>query len=214
MESKPEHQVQVEPNHYFNKIYDSKDRFISYWHQIDEIIKLNPKKLLEIGVGNGFVSKYLKDRKVNVTTLDIDKRLNPDVVGNVLNIPFADNSFDVVSCCEVLEHLPYENFKNALSEILRVTSDYMILSLPDTNRAYYLHIQIPKIGTFERLILLPRIKNPIHKFDGEHYWEIGKKNYSLYKIIRDIKETGFKIKKTYRVFENPYYRFFILSKFE
>ena len=35
--------TQVEPNHYFSKSYDSKERFISYWHQINEIIKLNPK---------------------------------------------------------------------------------------------------------------------------------------------------------------------------
>ena len=50
---------QVEPNHYFNESYNSKERFISYWHQINEIIKLKPKKVLEIGIGNGFVSKYL-----------------------------------------------------------------------------------------------------------------------------------------------------------
>ena len=47
--------LQVEPNHYFNEFYDSKERWISYWHQINEIIKLNPKKVLEIGIGNGFV---------------------------------------------------------------------------------------------------------------------------------------------------------------
>jgi len=57
---------QVKPNHYFVNSYDSKGRFISYWYQINEIIKLNPKKVLEIGIGNGFVSKYLKERKVNI----------------------------------------------------------------------------------------------------------------------------------------------------
>ncbi len=75
---------QVHPNHYLNKSYDSKVRFISYWHQINEIIKLKPKSVLEIGIGNGFVSKYLKERKLDIITLDIDKRLNPDVVGNIL----------------------------------------------------------------------------------------------------------------------------------
>ena len=52
--------LQVEPNHYFNKSYDSKERFISYWTQINEIIKLNPKEVPEIEIGNGFVSNYLK----------------------------------------------------------------------------------------------------------------------------------------------------------
>ena len=54
--------------------------------------------MLEIGIGNGFVSKYLKERKIKVTTVDIDERLNPDIAGSVLELPFAKGSFDVVAC--------------------------------------------------------------------------------------------------------------------
>ena len=52
----------------------------------------------------------------------------------------------------------------------------------------------------------------MNKFDGEHYWEIGKAEYPLNKTIGDIQKSGFKIEKTYRVFEHPYHRFFILRK--
>ena len=205
---------QIEPNHYFNVSYDSKERFISYWHQINEIIKLEPEKVLEIGIGNGFVSKYLKERGVNVITLDIDKKLNPDKIGSVLNIPFTDSSFDVVSCYELLEHLPYENFYQAVSEIFRVSKSYSVLSLPDKNRVCRFYIQIHKIVISKKLLPLPRLNAPIHKFDGEHYWEIGKARYPLSKITKDIQRAGFKIEKTYRIFENPYHRFFILRKVE
>jgi 2-polyprenyl-3-methyl-5-hydroxy-6-metoxy-1,4-benzoquinol methylase len=99
---------QVKSNHYFNKSYDSKERFISYWHQVNEIVRLEPDSVLEIGIGNGFVSKYLKEREVNITTLDFDPNLNPDKVGSVLDIPFEDIFFEVVACYEVLEHLPFE----------------------------------------------------------------------------------------------------------
>jgi len=34
----------------------------------------------------------------------------------------------------------------------------------------------------------------------------------LGKITKDIEGVGFNIKKTYRIFENPYHRFFILKK--
>lgn len=175
---------QLEPNHYFNKSYDSKECFISYWHQINEIIKLNPKRVLEIGIGNSFISKYLKERRINIITLDIDKRLNPDVVGNVLDIPFTDESFDIVACYELLEHLTYEDFHRALSEISRVSNSYAILSLPDVNKVYRLYIQIPKIG------------------------------YPLDRITNNIKKQGFNIERTYRIFEHPYHRFFILKKIE
>ena len=73
-------------------------------------------------------------------------------------------------------------------------------------------MQIPKIGYMKMLIPLPRFKKSIHKFDGEHYWEIGKDGYPLSKITKDIKRAGFDIKKTYRIFENPYHRFFVLKK--
>ena len=197
---------------YYYPQYDSKERFLSYWHQIKEITNLNPKNVLEIGIGNGFVSKYLKERGLNLTTLDIDQELKLDTIGTVLNIPFSDNSFDTIVCYEVLEHLPYTKFKKAISEIYRVSKSYAILSLPDTYKNYRIYIQIPKVGIFKKLISLPRLRYSIHKFDGEHYWEIGKDGYSLNRIIRDIKSVGFKIIKTYRVFENPYHRFFILKK--
>lgn len=61
-------------------------------------LSLNPGELLEVGIGNGFVSRYLRDRGVNVITLDIDKELKPDVEGSVLDIPFPKASFKVVMC--------------------------------------------------------------------------------------------------------------------
>jgi len=168
--------------------------------------------VLEVGIGNGLVANYLKRRGINLTTLDIDRRLNPDHVGSVLDMPFVSNSFEVVACYEVLEHLPYERFPEALSEIHRVSSRYAVLSLPDSSRAYRLDIQIPKIGELKRLIPLPRLKAPKHEFNGQHYWEIGKTGYPLREVMGKMRSAGFEIKKTYRVFEHPYHRFFVLRK--
>jgi len=203
---------QVELSHYFRREYDSKERFISYWHQINELLELGPKSILEIGIGNGLVANYLKRRGINITTLDIDERLNPDHVGSVLDMPFADKSFEVVACFEVLEHLPYEDFPKALTEIHRVSSKYAVLSLPDSTRVYRLDIQIPKVGELKILIPLPRLKALKHVFNGEHYWEIGKAGYVLRRVVSDMVKAGFRIIKTYRVFENPYHRFFVLEK--
>jgi len=204
--------LQVKPDHYYNIDYDTKERFCSYWHQIQEILLLKPSEVLEIGVGNGFVSKYLKERGINIVTLDIDKRLKPNTAGSILNIPFQDKSFQVVACYELLEHLPYKYVAKALSEIARVSKQHVILSMPDVNRVYRIYIHIPKIGEIRKLVPLPRIKKPTHKFDGEHYWEIGKAGYPLKRIIDDIQKTGLQLEKTYRVYEIPYHRFFILRK--
>ena len=89
---------QVKRDHSYKITYDTKERFCSYWHHMHEVLLLNPSEVLEVGIGNGFVSRYLRDRGVNVTTLDIDKDLKPDVVGAVLDIPFPKASLKVVMC--------------------------------------------------------------------------------------------------------------------
>ena len=204
--------IPPKPDHYFNKNYDSKGRFCSYWHQINEIILLKPKEVLEVGIGNGFVSKYLKERGVNVTTLDIDKRLNPDAVGSVLQIPFNDESFELVVCCETLEHLPYKHFSKALCEICRVSKSYVILSLPDLSRVCRFGIYLPKIVKLNILIPLPRLKPLVRGFKGGHYWNIGTAGYPLQQIKKKIRKAGFKLERCYRVFEIPWHRFFLLKK--
>jgi SAM-dependent methyltransferase len=203
---------QVKPNHYFEQSYDSKGRFVSYWHQIDELIKLRSTSILEIGIGNSLVSNYLKQRGYNITAMDVDPGLNPDTVGSVANIPFVDGSFEVVACFELLEHLPYERFPTVLREIHRVSKKHTVLSLPDASWVYRLYIQMPKIGELKELISLPQLKAPKHEFDGQHYWEIGKAGFHLRRILKDMERAGFCIIKTYRVFEIPYHRFFLLAK--
>jgi len=200
------------PDHFSPESYDTKERFISYWHQIHEIISLEPKTVLEVGIGNGFVTKYLREKGWDVTTLDIVSELRPDVAGSVLSLPFGDTAFDVVTCFEVLEHLPYDDFTKALEELRRVSRRHLILSVPDHTAVYRVNIELPRIKPIKRLVSHPFPKPPPHEFDGEYYWIIGKSNYPLEKISHDIERTGFKIVETYRVFEFYGHRFFSLEK--
>ena len=199
-------------NHYFEISYDSKERFVSYWHQINELVKLRARSYLEIGIGNSLVANYLRQRGFNVTTMDIDPYLTPDLLGSVAKIPFTNESFDVVACFELLEHLPYEQLIPMLQEIRRVSKKFVVLSLPDANRVLRFYVHLPKIGELKKFIPLPRLKPLKHEFNGKHYWEIGKEEFPLHRIISDVERAGFYIKKTYRVFGIPYHRFFILTK--
>ncbi len=197
---------------YLSLKYDSRGRFASYWHQIDEIMSLNPNSVLEIGIGNGFLSKYLIEKGIPVTTLDIDRQLNPIVIGSVLKLPFMDGAFELLACFEVLEHMQFEYFGKALSEMARVSTNYIVISLPDSERMYRISIDVPKVGQIRKLFTVNRLIKPSHKIGGEHYWEIGEANYGLSKIIRAIRNSTLVIRKTYRVFEMPYHRFFVLEK--
>ena len=187
--------------------YDDMQRFISYWHQIDQVRRLAPTKLLEVGVGNGFVSEYLYKWNMPVVTLDIEVTLNPDVVGTLLHLPFKDSVFDAVLCCEVLEHLPYASFVPCLKELARVSQRHIIISLPDREFALPL-----RVGHFKKLFIVPRLIWRNFGISLAHQWEIGQRGLSSARLIRDIRAAGLVIRSTYRVFENPYHRFFVITK--
>lgn len=196
-------------NYYKFYQYDYLDRWVSYWHQINEVLKLQPKTVLEIGVGNKMVASYLGSQGINIKTLDINEKLKPDFVSNVLSIPLAKNSFDAVLCAEVLEHLSFNDFEKCLREIRRVSKKNVILSLPHFGPPIKISFKAPFIKEIKFAFKIPV---PLkHKFNGEHYWEIGKKGYSPKKIRKIIKKY-FKIKKEFIPFENQYHHFFILEK--
>ena len=53
---------------------------------------------------------------------------SPLNVADVHHLPFPDDSFDLVLCLEVLEHLPDSAL--GLQELLRVARDYVLVSVP------------------------------------------------------------------------------------
>jgi len=202
--------TQVSPRHYHHE-YDFLERWVSYWHQISEVLALKPKRVLEIGIGNGLVTHYLRKEGVDVVTADVDARLKPDVVADVTDLRmFKSGSFDLVMCCEVLEHLPFVQFDKALGEIHRVARQRSIISLPHFGLTFAFSLYLPVIGWKKFSAKFPFPMK--HVFNGEHYWEIGKRGYPLGLIRHHIQKAGFDIAKSYNVFENPYHRFFILKK--
>ena len=85
-------------------------------------------RLLDVGCSEGAFLDYLSQNKINFTAIDNDqnainfckKRGHGDRVeqGDILNLRFADNSFDVVTALDVIEHV--EDDAAALNEIKRV----------------------------------------------------------------------------------------------
>lgn len=196
--------------------YDDLSRFISYFSQVDTVIGLDCRKILELGIGNGTVSNYLKRMKLDLTTFDINEELEPDYVGDIRDLPFEDGSFDLVMSCEVLEHLPWEDVDKAFSELGRVSKKYVFISLPYSCISFEFVIKFPYakklLGkTFLKLLLRIPYFYKQHSFDGEHYWVIGRKGYSL-KVVRDRIKKHFKVMKEFSPVLDSGHYFFILEK--
>ena len=201
---------QVDAAHYQSLDYLSKARFSSYWYQISEVIRFKPASILEIGPGPGLVTSLLRKLGYEVTTLDFADDVGADIVASVLDMPFQDSEFDVVLCSQVLEHLPFEEFERAISEISRVCQIGGVISLPHTGRVWPFQFHIPLYGPLRFGFNLQLISRE-HVFDGQHHWEIGRRGFPVSRIETILKR-HFKTTSTYRVFENVFHRFFICKK--
>ena len=106
------------------------------------------ERILDAGCGEGFVVSYLLQGNDGLTITGIDSSLQaiemarqmvPPVlstveggvlfdVGDLREMPYDDDSFDLVMCLEVLEHLPDPH--RGLRELRRVTSAHCLVSVP------------------------------------------------------------------------------------
>lgn len=178
---------QVPKDHYYRG-YDNKERWMDYWYQIDAVLNTGKERVLEVGIGNGVVSDYLRKMGLNVTTVDIDPELSPDYCCSVTELHkiFKPKSFDVSLCAEVLEHIPFECFPKSLNELSFVTKEYVIISLPYPAATFRFSLKLPALKEINFRFRIPLYQK--HKFAGEHYWEIGKRNYPLRKILNIIEK--------------------------
>jgi ubiquinone/menaquinone biosynthesis C-methylase UbiE len=197
--------------------YDTLERFISYFYQIDFVKKIRPRTILEIGIENKTVSNYLKENGFNVETCDINKKTNPDYICDVRKLPFKNSSYDLVMACQILEHIPWEDFNIALKEIHRITKRDVLISLPYASLCFNIVFKFPlmnkiikkKFVNFSLLLPCFFLKKPS---SSDHQWEIGIKKHSLKRTKIAIKKAGFKIVRDFGLPINNYHHFFILEK--
>ncbi|MFW3615171.1 class I SAM-dependent methyltransferase [Billgrantia antri] len=155
-------QIQISPerlsrDYYRFQRYNSKQRMLAYWHQLKLIEECRPATLLEVGVGSGIVTAYLRHQGVSVTTLDINPALRPDHVGSILRPPpaLAERRFDVVLCSRVLHHLPFDEFPQALSMLSRLTERHCLLTLPVNDFRLYCLLRLTSTSPFTLSLPLP-----------------------------------------------------------
>lgn len=205
--------IQVDKSHYNFDTYLTQGRWMSYYQQIREVVQCDGKEILLIGAGDGIVASILRMQGYNVKQLDIDSELNPDYCGSIDNLDTILNGkvFDIIICCQVLEHLPFDTFRNCIGQIVK-HSHQAIVSLPYNHYPVIdMRVSIPLIRRKRILWTIPRFWK---QFDitrdgnGEHYWELGCKGTSIKLIKRTISEAR-TIKRSYIYSDFPYHYFLI-----
>jgi len=98
-----------------------------------------PRRVLEVGCGEGLLAQHLwhvaaPPERFVACDLELDRvacGLEPGiefVEASIYALPFAAGSFDLVVCCEVLEHL--DDPGRGLAELARVAERRVLVSTP------------------------------------------------------------------------------------
>jgi|LGOV01.1.fsa_nt_gb ubiquinone/menaquinone biosynthesis C-methylase UbiE len=126
------------------------DRFYTQHTKIilNHIDKFGVGKILDVGCGDGYITSLIFKKFEDVVGIDISKKaINfareknqgaKFVVGTCTNIPFSDESFDIIVASEVIEHVSYNDGKVFLKEARRVLTPKgkIIISTPNLSNLY------------------------------------------------------------------------------
>lgn len=134
------------PGNYYDKYHTKNpisrylmNGFLSSFDDCLSQIKID--SVLEAGCGEGELTNFVNNKYPDleklsgieletVTVHEANKRFpHLDIKqGSIYELPFENDSFDLVIACEVLEHL--DDPLAALDEICRVSSKYILVSVP------------------------------------------------------------------------------------
>jgi hypothetical protein len=143
----------------------------------------------------------------NISTLDINPTIKPDIVGSVAALPIKSGSIDLIIAQQILEHLPFSRFPQIISDFSSI-SNMVIISLPHVSFHFTIGVKLPLLKWQSVSITAPFAIGRISK---QHHWEIGN-SIKIKKILHCFRETGFEIERNFRTPEHPYHHFFVLRK--
>ena len=118
----PQHSI------FFNRFFDYFQKFAIRRALNTLQISVSGKKILDIGCGRGRWIKFYNSLGGITTGVD----LSPEAINkcrekglqaiqcDITELPFKNNTFDIVNSVTVLHHIPYEQQKRVVSELYRV----------------------------------------------------------------------------------------------
>ncbi len=128
---------------YNSNVYEKKDIMIESLtplerERIENTIEMVPKEvksIIDIGCGDGRIINILSQKYEDTVGVDYSETLLKKVKTKTIksschHINVGDNSYDLVICCEVLEHLPDEIFRQTINELKRISRKYILISTP------------------------------------------------------------------------------------
>jgi 2-polyprenyl-3-methyl-5-hydroxy-6-metoxy-1,4-benzoquinol methylase len=145
---------------------DHRKRFDLLASAIGNTIRFD--SLLDVGCGPGLLLRSLTPQHARLAGVDasetaIELAKNVKLATEPLSaradlfradctaLPFDADTFDVVTCLDVLEHLPVFDVQSAIDEMIRVARRHLIVSINSDN-PYHYHPTILSPGTWRAML--------------------------------------------------------------
>lgn len=107
---------------------------------VDVIEKMKFHTLLDAGTGNGALTRLMREHGKSAWGIELSRAVLekecPDLLakgyvepGILTNLPYEDNSFDVVYSADVLEHIHPEEADAVIKELIRVSRRNIFMSI-------------------------------------------------------------------------------------
>jgi len=160
---------------------------------------ISNKWCLDVGCSNGIISNHIGKHVYKIFGIDINgqailegkKTFNISVIlGSGSLLPFPDDSFDIIICAQVYEHID-SPFRMA-SEIHRVLKDDGICFFSGPNKYAYMeeHYWLPFLSWFPRGVSSKYMK--LFK-KGDYYDPTPLSYYQTRKLLKNFRITDYSI---------------------
>lgn len=184
--------------------YYTEKRVPHQWMQVSLLRDLSVRRILEVGPYLGLVTAMLDNAGYDVTTLDITPRHfeSPDVAhirADLTTTPAQRLSgFDLILCCETLEHLTWEQAGKVLRMMAATDARWLITSVPYEGTQLEMWLAINPFRwrrrfTFKGGRSLRRFRPDPDPFG--HKWECGFRGYALAAWENALQDSGWRIRR-------------------
>jgi SAM-dependent methyltransferase len=197
--------------------YQRNDLWLNLFRGFAEFIErdIQPKTVLDAGCASGFLVECLRERGIQAWGIDISEYAIQNVYDSIKPYCYLGSitesfpsdwsypqTFDLIVCIEVLEHIPAQETEKAIANLTRLSNDILFSSTPfDYKEATHFNVQPPEYWAelfarqgffrdvdFDASFLTPwavrlrRKTEPIHRLVRDYerkYWPLLKENSDL-----------------------------------
>ena len=99
------------------------------------IMPCAPQSVLDVGCGPGALVAMLRASGVQSIGLDVaalprapERPPEWFLRGDIRSLPFGDRAWDIVACCDTIEHLTADDLDEGFRELVRVARRYVVLA--------------------------------------------------------------------------------------